>query len=55
MVLVFPRQKMTGLQFAAFTLADFAPDQIRTMLRTSVVGPVSGRTVEQPTADSHAA
>ena len=36
-------------------LADFAPDQIRTMLRTSVVGPVSGRTVEEPTVDSHAA
>ena len=36
-------------------LADFAPDEFRTMLRTSVVGPVSGRVVEHETPEMHAA
>jgi taurine dioxygenase len=36
-------------------LADFDPDEIRTMLRTSVVGPVSGRLVEQEEFEMHVA
>lgn len=36
-------------------LADFAPDEFRTMLRTSVVGPVSGRVVEHETPEMQAA
>jgi len=35
-------------------LAEFA-DEFRTMLRTSVVGPVSGRGVEHETPEMHAA